>query len=320
MTELTHTAETAADLSHAAPDGGPLRLLAVHAHPDDESSKGSATMAYYLSQGAQVMVVSCTGGEEGGIQNPHLEQRAHATRDMGGARRPEMAKAQEVLGIEHRWLGYMDSGLPEGDPLPELPFGRFATLEVPLAAAPLIRLVRDFRPHVIVGYDAFGGYGHPDHVMAHKLAVEAYQRSGDSSAYPDAGPAWEVSKLYYDVGFNTERFAAMHEALESRGLESPFAEWLARVQEWSLDSSETTGRAGASDVTTQVRSGDFFEYRTAALKAHATQVDPQGFFFAVTDDFQREVWPWEDFVLAQSRVSSNLPESSLFAGIGSVPA
>src|SRR5450830_123633 len=123
-----------------------LRLLAVHAHPDDESSKGAATYAYYRSIGVDVMVVSCTGGERGDIQNEGLAERAAADRDMAGLRRIEMARAQQAVGFEHRWLGYMDSGLPEeGDPLPA---NCFALIPLEISAEPLVRLIREFRPQV----------------------------------------------------------------------------------------------------------------------------------------------------------------------------
>ena len=144
---------------------GELRLLAVHAHPDDEASKGAATMASYAAAGAKVMVATCTGGERGDVLNPGAAGDPAAKRDLAGLRRREMASSQAALGIEHRWLGFMDSGLPEGDPLPELPAGCFALRPLQTAAAPLVKLVREFRPHVIISYDENGGYPHPDHIM-----------------------------------------------------------------------------------------------------------------------------------------------------------
>lgn len=135
----------------------PLRLLAVHAHPDDESSKGAATMAMYAAAGVDVLVATCTDGSRGDIQNPAMVGQPHPKRDMAGARRLEMARAAQILGVRQRWLGFVDSGLPEGDPLPPLPAGSFATLPLERAAAPLVRLVREFRPQVIVSYDENGG-------------------------------------------------------------------------------------------------------------------------------------------------------------------
>src|SRR6476620_7852689 len=173
----------------------PLRLLAVHAHPDDESSKGAATMAMYASTGVDVLVATCTDGSRGDIQNPAVEGEPHPKRDMAGARRLEMQRAAAILGIRQRWLGFVDSGLPEGDPLPPLPAGSFATLPLQQAAAPLVRLVRSFKPHVILSYDENGGYPHPDHIMAHRVAVEAVGSAGEPARYPDAGEPWVRSQL-----------------------------------------------------------------------------------------------------------------------------
>ena len=300
------------DTPGAGPGKG-LRLLAVHAHPDDEASKGAAMMAYYLDQGVEVMVATCTGGERGGIQNPAMESDAHAARDMAGARRIEMANAAAVLGIQHTWLGFFDSGLPEGEPLPELPAGCFALQPLERAAAPLVRLVRRFRPQIIVSYDENGGYPHPDHIMAHRVAVEAFQAAGDPQRYPGTGEAWEPSKLYYDLAFNPQRFRALHFALEAAGIQSPYAE---RIASWlESDAEGHKPPVGRHPTTTQVDCGDYFEVREAALRAHATQVDPEGFFFAVSAQMQRKIWPWEDYSLIESRVETNLPEHDLFAGL-----
>ncbi|SEE66946.1 mycothiol S-conjugate amidase [Arthrobacter alpinus] len=291
----------------------PLRLLAVHAHPDDEASKGAAMMASYVDAGVEVMVATCTGGERGDIQNPALVGAPHPARDMGGARRLEMAKAAKILGISHQWLGFTDSGLPEGDPLPELPANCFALKPLEIAAAPLIRLVRRFKPHVIVSYDENGGYPHPDHIMAHKVAVEAFNAAGDPEKYPGTGEAWEPSKLYYDLAFNPQRFRALHFALEEAGLTSPYAERLAAWLE--ADTEGHTMPVSKHPTTTQIDCGDYFEARDDALRAHATQVDPEGFFFAVSPSMQRKVWPWEDYSLIQSRVPTTTPENDLFAGL-----
>ncbi|WP_237687490.1 mycothiol conjugate amidase Mca [Arthrobacter jiangjiafuii] len=296
-----------------SPAREPLRLLAVHAHPDDEASKGAATMAAYAAQGVEVMVATCTGGERGSVLNPAMESNAGAKRDLAGLRRTEMANARRELNVQHRWLGFMDSGLPEGDPLPDLPFGCFALEPLSHAAAPLVRLVRRFRPHVIISYDENGGYPHPDHIMAHKVAVEAFEAAGDPDRYPGTGAAWEPLKLYYDRAFNPERFRALHDALIEAGLSSPYAE---RIAAWA--ETDTEGHqppAPTHPTTTQIQCGDFFEARDRALKSHRTQVDPDGFFFAVNADSQRKVWPWEDYSLIMSRVQTELPETDLFAGI-----
>jgi mycothiol S-conjugate amidase len=290
-----------------------LRLLAVHAHPDDESSKGAATMAMYAAAGVEVMVATCTDGSRGDIQNPAMEGAPHPKRDMAGARRLEMDQAAKVLGIQQRWLGFTDSGLPEGDPLPPLPAGSFAVQPLERAAAPLVRLVRDFKPQVMVSYDENGGYPHPDHIMAHRVAVEAFAAAGDPARYPDAGAAWEPSKLYYDRAFSPDRFRALHFALEEAGLQSPYAQRLAAWLE--TDAEGHTPPRGAHATTTQIDCGDFFEARDDALRAHRTQVDPLGFFFAVSAEMQRRVWPWEDYSLIESRIPAELPEKDLFAGL-----
>src|SRR5690606_31625341 len=124
------------------------RLMAVHAHPDDESSKGAATTAKYVAEGAEVMVVSCTGGERGDILNPALENDPHILRDLTGVRRREMARAAQILGVRHTWLGFVDSGLPEGDPPPPLPEGCFALEPLSVTTEALVRVIRQFRPHV----------------------------------------------------------------------------------------------------------------------------------------------------------------------------
>src|SRR5919108_3529184 len=143
-----------------------LRLMAVHAHPDDESSKGAATMARYVREGAQVLVCTLTGGERGDILNPAMD-RPEIKADIAAVRRAEMARAREILGVEQRFLGFVDSGLPEGDPKPPLPEGCFALMPPDAAAEPLVRAIREFRPHVMPTYDEKGGYPHPDHVMTH---------------------------------------------------------------------------------------------------------------------------------------------------------
>ena len=290
-----------------------LRLLAVHAHPDDESSKGAATMAGYVAAGAEVMVATCTGGERGDILNAAMNDDAHGKRDLPGLRRLEMARAAAELGVRHRWLGFEDSGLPEGDPLPDLPAGCFALQPLERAAAPLVKLVREFRPHVIISYDENGGYPHPDHIMAHRVAVEAFEAAADPARYPGTGAAWSASKLYYDRAFNPERFRALHFALEEAGLQSPYAE---RIAQWlESDAEGHQPPAPTHATTTQIHCADFFGHRERALLAHRTQVDPEGFFFAVSIEMQQKVWPWEDYSLIASRVESQLPEHDFFAGI-----
>ncbi|TDQ04208.1 mycothiol conjugate amidase Mca [Labedaea rhizosphaerae] len=283
-----------------------LRLMAVHAHPDDESSKGAATMAKYVAAGHEVMVVTCTGGERGDILNPAME-RPDVKENMSEIRKAEMAKAAEILGVQHRWLGFVDSGLPEGDPKPPLPEGCFALVPLEESAAKLVEVVREFRPHVIITYDENGGYPHPDHIRTHEVSVAAFDAAGDPDRYPDAGEPWTPLKLYYSHGFSKKRILAMHEALLARDIESPYTEWL---EKWDDDRPDNADR-----VTTRIECADFFETRDAALLAHATQIDPNSRWFAVPLDVQREVWPFEEYELARSLVDTTLPEDDLFSGI-----
>lgn len=289
------------------PESEGLRLLAVHAHPDDESSKGAAMMAAYAAAGAEVMVVTATGGEAGDLLNPAAGENQHCHRDLPGVRRLEMQEAAEALGIQHVWLGFADSGLPDGDPMPPLPFGSFATLSLEHASAPLVRLVRRFRPHVILSYDEMGGYPHPDHIMSHKIAVEAYHAAGDAERYPDCGEVWQPQKLYYDRAFNPGRFRAIHEAFLAAGQQSPYEDRIA----WFEEADWRTKH----EVTTQVPIGDYLEHRDAALRAHRTQVETDGFFFATPNDFLREVWPYDDYVLIDAKVETEFPEYDVFAGL-----
>jgi mycothiol S-conjugate amidase len=280
-----------------------LRLLAVHAHPDDESSKGAATMAKYVAEGVGVMVATCTGGERGSVLNPAMD-RPEVWERLPQIRVEEMARARAILGVQQEFLGFVDSGLPEGDPLPPLPDGCFGLMDVEVAAEPLVRLVRSFRPHVMTTYDENGGYPHPDHIMCHKISVHAFEAAGDPERYPDAGEPWQPLKLYYNQTFTKARTVALHQAMLDAGLESPYGEWL---DSWK-DREERT-------VTTHVPCSDYFDVRDRALLAHATQVDPDGPWFTCPRDLQAQAWPTEDFELARSVVPTTAPEDDLFAGI-----
>ncbi|WP_425484919.1 mycothiol conjugate amidase Mca [Amycolatopsis anabasis] len=286
--------------------GAGMRLMAVHAHPDDESSKGAATMARYVAEGHQVMVVTCTGGEAGSPLNPAMDT-PEVRANMTEIRREEMARAAKILGVQHRWLGFVDSGLPEGDPLPPLPEGSFGVVPLEEPTEALVRVIREFRPHVILTYDENGGYPHPDHIRTHEISVAAFDAAAEPDRFPDAGEPWQPLKLYYLHGFSRARMQAFHEALTERGLESPYEDWLKR---WDPDKADIMER-----VTTRVECADYFEVRDEALKAHATQIDPNSRWFAVPLEMQRELWPTEEYELVRSLVDSTLPEDDLFAGV-----
>jgi mycothiol S-conjugate amidase len=277
----------------------------VHAHPDDESSKGAASTARYVAEGVQVLVVTCTGGERGSILNPNMD-RPDVLANMAAIRRQEMDAARHILGIRQEWLGFVDSGFPEGDPIPPLPEGCFALQPVEVATAPLVAAMRRFRPHVVTTYDENGGYPHPDHLMCHTVTVAAYDAAGDQQAYPAAGEPWQPLKLYYHHSFHRERLQALHDEMIRRGLESPYAE---RLAEWKPD-PEHDGR-----VTTRVPCADYFPVRDRALIAHATQIDPEGPWFAVPLDVHQKAWPTEDYELVRSLVDVEQPEDDLFAGL-----
>jgi mycothiol S-conjugate amidase len=237
------------------------------------------------------------------VLKPKLKHDAHILRDLAQVRRDEMAAAQAILGVQHTWLGFVDSGLPEGDPPPPLPEGCFALEPLEVTTEALVREIRRFRPHVVTTYDENGGYPHPDHIMCHDVSMAAVVAAGDPARFPHAGPAWQPLKVYYNQTFSRARIEAFHEALTALGEESPYAEWL---ENWSRPDRT---------VTTRVECSAWFERRDAALLAHATQVDPDGTWFRVPREVQAEVWPTEDFEAALSFVPVVEGEDDLFAGI-----
>jgi mycothiol S-conjugate amidase len=282
-----------------------LRLLAVHAHPDDESSKGSATYAHYRKLGAEVVVVSATGGEQGSILNDKLVPRARAERDIAGLRFDEMRAAQEAMGIDHIWLGYHDSGLPEEGET--VAVNSFATIPLEISAEPLVRIIRRVKPQVLVTYDENGGYPHPDHIRTHEISMYAFEAASDPERYPEAGEPWQISKVYYDRIMSSARMNAIKAQLILEEPESPIIEKMTEMMKRWEDRPDL--------ATTHVDVSDSFEERDAALKSHASQVSPDSFFFFWPNDLQRRAWPTEDFQLITSSVESTLPESDLFAGI-----
>ncbi|MDO5076408.1 mycothiol conjugate amidase Mca [Corynebacterium sp.] len=283
-----------------------LRLMAIHAHPDDESSKGAATVARYVAEGHEAMIVTCTGGERGDILNPAMDNPGVAER-ITEIRREEMAAAIAALGAQHRWLGYVDSGLPQGDPLPPLPAGCFALEDDETVVRDVVQVIREFRPHVIVTYDENGGYPHPDHLKVHAVSMKAWELAGDAAYAPEVGPAWTPLKLYYTHGFIRQRMQMFHDVLLREGKPSPYGPLLER---WQAHRADIMAR-----VTTQVPCADYFEQRDDALRAHATQIDPAGAFFGTPVEVQRRLWPTEEFELAATRVTTAYPENDLFAGI-----
>ncbi|AXT86890.1 mycothiol conjugate amidase Mca [Aeromicrobium sp. A1-2] len=280
----------------------------VHAHPDDESSKGAASTAKYVAEGVDVHVATCTGGERGSILNPGFEHSGITDNPelITEIRREEMDRAREILGVKQDWLGFIDSGWPDGDPKPPLPEDCFALVPIEEAAAPLVRLIRSFRPHVLTTYDENGGYPHPDHIKCHEISVYAYEAAADPDRYPELGEPWQVSKLYYQLSWNYARMKAIDDEMTKHGLDNPFAERLAKWERKPEDEAR---------MTTQVECAEYFSVRDAALLAHATQIDPNGFWFAIPHQVQAEAWPTEDFQLVDSKVQTAIPETDLFAGL-----
>jgi mycothiol S-conjugate amidase len=286
-----------------------LRLMCVHAHPDDESSKGAASMAKYAADGVDVLVVTLTDGSRGSILNPAME-RPEVLERITEIRAAEMQRARQILGVRQLFLGYVDSGFPEGDPPPPLPEGCFGLGDLEEQTEALVRVVRQERPHVMTTYDEKGGYPHPDHVRCHEVSVAAFEAAGDPDRFPDAGEPWQPLKLYYNLTFHKARLLALHEAMLARGIDSPYAEWLERWEDRPEDEAR---------LTTSVRCEEFFPVRDQALLAHATQIDPNSRWFACPLDVQRAVWPTEDFQLARSLVHTALPLLAVTEG-GSGPA
>jgi mycothiol S-conjugate amidase len=292
-----------------------LCILTVHAHPDDEASKGAPTLAMYAEQGVRTVLVCCTGGEEGDLQNPHLREPGQPFHDLTPEQekqvlaqlRPlELQRSAEVIGFsEVVMLGYRDSGMPDSEANNHPDSFHMADLDE--AVGRLVQVIREQRPQVIITYgDDQRGYPHPDHLKVHDISIPAFERAGDPTWYPELGEPWQPSKLYYST-WSKARLIAVHEGmLRIRG-ESPFD------QAW-LD------RPGQDErITTKLDIGTFLWARTGSLKAHATQVDPtEPWWFGLDDAQLAEVYPYEDWILARSLVgvpAEGAVEDDLFAGL-----
>lgn len=280
-----------------------LCLLSVHAHPDDEASKGAATVAKYAAEAVRGVLVCCTGGEEGDILNPSMDS-PEVRADLAAIRMRELGASIDAIGYQQLYLlGYRDSGMKdtEANARPD----NFANAPLEEAVERLVRVIRAERPQVVITYaDDRGFYPHPDHMRVHEVSLPAFDAAGDPDRFPDAGPPWQPLKLYY-TGWSFERVKALHEAFLARGEESPYARWF----EGGFDASKS------HRYTTFVDVSDYLHVRREALLAHRTQVDPNGFWMRLPDDVVREVFPWEEFVLARSLVDTSIPEDDVFAGV-----
>jgi mycothiol S-conjugate amidase len=279
-----------------------LRLLAVHAHPDDESSKGAAATARYAAEGLSVLVVTCTRGERGSVLNPEVDP-ATIGADLAGVRRTELEQARRILGVSQLSLGFVDSGMPYGGPPPA---GSFAAMSVATAARPLIAAVRRFRPHVMVTYDPAGGYPHPDHVMSHRVGVEAFRGAGRRDVEIPGTRPWQTLKLYYHVPMHPLRRLALRREMRRRGLTCRFDE---------ADEVRCCPPPAAMPLTARIRCAEHFTVRDRALRAHRSQICKDSPWFMYPADVEREVWPTEDFFLARSLVPTSRYEDDLFAGL-----
>lgn len=295
-------------------------LMTVHAHPDDETIATGGVMARYSRAGHRVICVTCTGGEHGEIVVPEMDTPENHAR-LRELRDDELRRALERLGpIESRRLLYVDSGMM-GTPENELP-GNFWTADLDDAAGRLVRIVRETRPQVIVGYNAFGGYGHPDHIRSAQVAVLAFERAGDPAWYPeqiaDGLEPWQPLKRYESV-FDMSRRLEMAKLLEERGIQS----WLTPPEEESDEAREAREAqfakmsAATGPKTTSVDVSEVIEAKLAALREHVTQLAADHFFLALTAEDWRRFMPNEDFTLSESRVPIRIPEDDLFAGLPS---
>jgi N-acetyl-1-D-myo-inositol-2-amino-2-deoxy-alpha-D-glucopyranoside deacetylase len=297
------------------------RMLLVHAHPDDESINQGATMAKYVARGTQVTLVTCTLGEEGEVLVPELEHLASDRDDtLGRHRAGELAAAMKELGVtDHRFLGgqgkYRDSGMvwhADGHAVAgaDVREGTFWRADLTEAAADLVEVVREVRPQVLVTYDDFGGYGHPDHIQAHRVATYAAALAAARSFRPELGEPWDVAKIYW---------GAMSERIMREGLRRLRA------------SGDTTTFAGMDPegplgpfVTPEhlldavVDGSDFVEAKIAAMRAHATQITVDGPFFALSNNVGNQVWAVEYFRRVKGDrgpVNEDGLETDLFAGL-----
>jgi mycothiol S-conjugate amidase len=283
------------------------RLMFVHAHPDDEASKGAATAARYVDEGAEVVLVTCTGGEAGEVLNPSAA--AVTPEQMPGTRARELEAAVAAIGFTRTHaLGFQDSGYHEDPAL--VPEGSFARTPLDLPAVALARHIRSERPHVVVTYAEDGGYPHPDHIMCHLVTMRALELAEDPEADLGAGPggagaAWRVAKVYATHSFPPERLFALHDAVLSAGLESPFEAWL----------EEGAGRSPSRAPDTRVECGAWFGRRDAALRAHISQIDPDGFWFQVPRDLEVRTYPYESYLVLRADVPVAPDEGDLFAGV-----
>ena len=286
------------------------RLLLVHAHPDDECIATGATMAKYAAEGAHVTLVTCTLGEEGEILVPGLAHLAADKDDaLGEHRIGELADAMKALGVtDHRFLGgpgrWRDSGMM-GVPSNDRP-DCFWRADLDEAVGELVGVMREVRPQVVITYNEDGGYGHPDHIQAHRVAVAAFDASGDAERYPDRGEPWQPSKLYY-TALPVSFLRMGWEALKEMGEEAPFG--VTKPEDLAFGDPDET-------VTTRIDARDYLDAKMDSMRAHRTQIEVDGPFFALSNNIGQRAFGLEHFRLVKGkRADDSMVEEDLFVGI-----
>ena len=313
LAEAEAAVEGAPDVLDLTPLDHPRRLLLVHAHPDDETIGTGATMATYAAKGDLVTLVTCTLGEEGEILVPELEDLASDRTDgLGRHRVEELATAMEALRVtDHRFLGgpgrWRDSGMM-GTPQNERP-DCFWQADLDEATRELVAVVREVRPQVMVTYDANGGYGHPDHIQAHRVAVAAFDAAGDPAYAPELGEPWQATKLYW---------TALPKSVLQQGID--MLKESGQENFFQVDSADDLPMGTPDDeVTTEVDGRDQLEAKVAAMRAHRSQIAVDGPFFALSNNVGQRAFGREYFVLARGERGPGSAEQGreddLFAGV-----
>ena len=301
--------EQAAQIGDLAPMDHPRRLLLVHAHPDDEVIATGATMAKYSAEGALVTLVTCTLGEEGEILVKDLEHLSSDRDDQLGTHRiEELAVACEALGVQdHRFLGgpgrWRDSGMM-GTPQNERP-DVFWRADLDEATRALVAIVREVRPQVFITYDETGGYGHPDHIQAHRVTVQAFDKAGDPSYAPELGEPWQPSRLYY---------TALPKSVLQAGIDH--LKEAGHTNFFGVDSAEDLPFGNPDEqITTEIDARDHLDAKVAAMRAHATQIEVDGPFFALSNNIGQKAMGVEYFILVRGdRTPDTGRETDLFGG------
>jgi mycothiol conjugate amidase Mca len=298
----------------------PLTLMAVHAHPDDETTSGGASLVKYRREGVRTIVVTCTDGVEGEMHDADLDPEEWLPK-MAELRQVEMARAAKILDLSHHeWLGYRDSGMV-GTPANEHPES-FHKADMYDATGRLIKLVRKYRPQVMFTYNSFGGYGHPDHIQAHKIASAAFDYANDADRYPEDefGEVWTPLKLY-TVAFSRNAWQSVWYALKEAGEEWPFQPPKKEGEEEAPADAkpkrEFPPDFGTPDteLTTFVDVGDAWEVAYEALMTHRSQINPESPFWKMRKRYAHLLVSKDYYVLFKSRIPAQRPEQDLFAGI-----